>query len=41
MLKDMTEAEIDANTRTRDVGNDSKYLRDFLDAAGMEIPVVM
>ena len=41
MLKDMTEAELNANTRTRDVGNDSEYIRAFLDAAGMEIPVVM
>lgn len=41
MLKDMSDAEIDSNTRTRDVSNDSAYLKEFLDAAGMEIPVVM
>ena len=39
-LKDMTTAEIDANTRTSDVGNDSEYLHNFIDALGMEVPVV-
>ena len=41
MLKDMSESEINSNTRTRDVSNDSDYLKKFLDDAGMEIPVVM
>ncbi len=41
LLKDMSDGEIDANTRTRDVSNDSAYLKAFLNEAGMEIPVVM
>ncbi len=38
-LSDMDDATIDANTRTEDVYNDSTYLREFIAAAGMEIPV--
>ena len=39
-LKDMSTEEIDANTRTSDVDGDSGYLRNFIDALGMEVPVV-
>ncbi len=41
LLKDMDEATTNANTRTEDVDDDYAYLRDFVNAAGMEIPVVM
>ena len=38
-LKDMTDEEIDANTRTPDVENDSTYLRAFLDDLKMDVPI--
>lgn len=38
-LKDMDEAETNANTRTEDVADDYTYLRDKIDSVGMEIPV--
>lgn len=38
-LSEMDDATIDANTRTEDVYNDSAYLREFIAAAGMDIPV--
>ena len=38
-LKDMSDDEIAANTRTEDVGDDVTYLHDFLDDLGMEVPV--
>ncbi len=41
LLKDMDEATTNANTRTEDVDDDYTYLRDFVNASGMEIPVVM
>ena len=39
-LKDMTDAEIAANTRTEDVEDDVTHLRDFIDGLGMDVPVV-
>ncbi|MBR5259842.1 MAG: CapA family protein [Eggerthellaceae bacterium] len=41
LLKDMDEETTNANTRTLDVEDDYTYLRDFVNASGMEIPVVM
>ena len=41
MLKDLSADEMDANTRTEDVGNDSDYIPAFIDDLGMDIPVVM
>lgn len=38
-LKDMTDEEIAANTRTEDVSDDVAYLHDFIDDLGMEVPV--
>ena len=38
-LKDMSDDEIAANTRTQDVGDDVTYLHDFIDDLAMEVPV--
>ena len=38
-LKDMTEQEIDANTRTPDIGDDNAYLHAFLSDLGMDVPI--
>ncbi|WP_139650638.1 CapA family protein [Raoultibacter phocaeensis] len=39
-LSDMDEQTTNANTRTPDVDNDYAYLRERMDAMGMEIPVI-
>ena len=39
-LKDMSDDEIAANTRTEDVGDDLSYLHTFIDDLGMEVPVI-
>ena len=38
-LKDMSDDEIAANTRTEDVSDDVTYLHDFIDGLNMEVPV--
>ena len=38
-LKDMSDDEIAANTRTEDVENDVAYLHEFIDGLNMEVPV--
>ena len=39
-LKDMSDEDIAANTRTEDVGDDVAYLHRFLDDLHMEVPVI-
>ena len=40
-LKDMSDEDMQANTRTEDVENDAEYLRTFVDDLGMDVPVYM